>query len=232
MLRTLALATTLLAGCPAPAPDTGTGTDTGDAPIVAGTEEVSTSWDVDLFDPTYESPTIARFDTLGGRRQLDGMTIAVDHTAVMTVTLENGSEFALVADDYSAELYFQTIIQLGLVTDEQDSPPFFGPGSFQAILAEDLEAADDAEGSGSDFYVETVTDEIQFEAEYDWVETPTYLEAMIGTEELPLVVGGFSEMWMYWNNYEDGSALIYAGATAIQYSGTMTVTYAYSPAEE
>ncbi|MFN7142208.1 MAG: hypothetical protein ACK4YP_00405 [Myxococcota bacterium] len=234
MRRPLPLAVALLVGCTGAEPDTG---DTGpvEEPIVPGTETVSASWDVDLFDPTFESPTIPRFDTLDGRRQLDGMVIAVDHAAVMTVALENGSDFALVADDYSAELYLQSIIQLG-ATDEDDGsgegPPFFGPGSFSAVLAADLAAADDTEGAGDDYHVETASDEIQFEAAYDGVETPTYLEAMTGTEDLQLVVGGFSEMWVYWNAYEDGSALLYAAATAIRYSGTMTVTYSYSPAEE
>jgi hypothetical protein len=55
---------------------------------------------------------------------------------------------------------------------------------------------------------------------------------MIGTEDLGLVVGGFSESWLYWEDDHDGEALIYAGASALQYSGTITVTYEYSPTEE
>lgn len=232
------LLSALLVGCTSSDADTGadSGSPPEEEPIEAGTETVSTSWDVDLFS-MYESPSIPRFDTLDGRRQLDGMTIAVDHTAVMTVSVENGSDFALTSDDYMHEFYLQSIIQLGRVDEEDDGsddgPPFFGPGAFIAVQAVDLAAADGTEESGEDYLVETLTDSVQFEALYDWAETPTYLEALIGTEPLPLVVGGFSESWVYWSDeFADGGALLYAGASAIQYSGTMTVTYTYSPAEE
>lgn len=233
MRTPLALLAALLIGCP-PSETPPDDKPIDEDPIVAGTETVSTSWDVDLFTD-YESPSIPRFDTLGGRRQLDSMIIAVDHSAVMTLNVENGSDFALVADDYAVEFYLQSLIQLGRVESDEEGaedPPFFGPGSFLAVVAVDLAAADDIPDAGADHHQETLTDTIPFEAPYDWVETPTYLEAMIGTEPLPLVVGGFSETWTYWNNYEDGSALLLAGASAVQYSGTMTVTYAYSPTEE
>lgn len=231
MRCTLLVLAAVLAGCPAPSADKPHDTDTGPEPIEPGSETVSASWDVDLFS-MYESPTIERFDTMDGRRKLDRMVIAVDHTADLTVALENGSAFALEADDYSAELYFQTIIQLGLVEDEDDSPPFFGPGAFSAFLSEDLAAADGTEDAGPDFHESTASDTIQSEFEFDWEESPHFMEAMQGTEPLGMVVGGFSEMWVYWNDEHGGEALLYAEATAIRYAGTMTVTYEYSAAEE
>ncbi len=226
----LVLAAALLAGCPDTKPDTGgeTDTDTGVEPIVPGSETVSASWDVDMYTE-YQSPTLPRFDTLGGRRQLDSMTIAVDHAAVMTIDLENGTEVPLSTDDYTAEFYYQTIVQLGV---PEEDPPFFGPGSFLAVVTEDLAAADGTESSGPDFHQETVTEDIQSELYFDWVETGHFLEAMTGTEEVQLVVGGFSEMWVYWDEAYEGDGLLYAGASALRYSGTITVTYEYSPAEE
>lgn len=220
MRASLALAAALLVGC---TPE-----------IVAGTETVSTTWDVDLFS-LYENPTIPRFDTMDGRRQLDGMTIEVDHAAVMTVYVENASAYALEADDYTYEFYLQSIVQLGRVEgaeEDDEGPPFFGPGAFLAHLEVPLAAADEVESGGDDFYEDTLTDEIVFEAHYDWEETPTYLEAMIGEDELGLVVGGFSESWVYWSDEIGDDALLFAEASAVQYSGTMTVTYEYSPADE
>jgi hypothetical protein len=235
-MRTIALLAlpVLLLGCPddEDTDDTDTPADTDtdtDAPIEAGTETVSATWDVDLFDPTFPSPTIPRFDTWDGRRQLDGMTIAVDHTSIMTIYVENGTDIPLTTDHFDHEYYFHTITQLG--TADED-PPFFGPGAMVATQTADLAAADGTEFSGDDYYEETDTESVQFEAHYDWVETPTYLQAMIGTEDLQLVVGGFTESWVYYSEDVPEGAMIYAGGLAHQYSGTITITYEYSPAAE
>lgn len=228
MRHLLFLAAATLLGCPGKDEPTD---DTGEEPIVAGTETVSTSWDVDMYT-LYESPTIARFDTLGGRRQLDGMTIAVDHAAVMTLLVENGSPIALSAEDYVFQFYFQTIMQLGAVEDDDDSPPFFGPGAFGASVSVDLPAGDDDPETEGYAYEETFTEEVQFEAHYDPVETPTYLDAMIGEEPITVVVGGFSEYWVDWINDHGGEAYLIAGVPALLYAGTLTVTYEYSPTEE
>jgi hypothetical protein len=236
MRASFALFAAVLVGCPSSEPEEKPPVEEPpveeppvEQPIEPGTETVSTSWDVDLFS-MYESPTIPRFDTMDGRRKLDRMTIAVDHAAVMTVSVENGTEVPLAADDFSHEFYLQTIIQLGSTEDTED-PPFFGPGSFVAFQSVDLAGADGVEGSGDDFHQETITDDIQFEALYIPLDTPEFLEAMSGTGELQLVVGGFSESWVYYADDIGEGALIYAGASGVQYSGTMTVTYEYSAAE-
>ena len=209
------------------------GDDTGDLPVEPGSETVSVSWDVDLFS-LYESPKIEPFDTWGGRRQLDAMTINVDHTAVMTVSLENGTSYALVPDDYVHELTLISIIQIG--TDEgggetDEGPPFFGPGAFSAVSSVDLAAADETRGTGPDYFTETLEETVVFEARYDPVETPRYLEALTGTEPVQLVVGGFSESWVYWGEHVGDDALLYAGTDGILYRGTMTVEYEFSAAD-
>ena len=197
----------------------------GEPPVVRGSVVSTASWDVDLFDPTFPSPTLDRFDTLGGTRQLEDMTIEVDHTAEIAVSVENASAYALTPDDYLFELYLQSLIQLGVEEDPtaEDGPPFFGPGAFVASLSVDLDPGEQ--------YGQTTAHSIQFEAPYDWEETPTYLEAMIGEEPIQLVVGGFSEAWVYWSETIGDDALLYGKATGIQYSGTITVTYNFSAAE-
>jgi hypothetical protein len=247
MVRPIAFVAALLAACTGstePTEPTDTGevteptdtaepTDTGEAPIEPGTETVSASWDVDMFT-LYESPTLPRFDTLGGRRQLDGMTIAIHHTATMTVFVENAADAPLSADAYAHEYFFQTLVQLGVEEEtppeDAEGPPFFGPGAFLAVVSEDLAAADGVRDSGPDYHAETVFDEMQFEAHYDRVDTERYLDAMTGTGEVQLVVGGFTESFVYWE--EDAEGLVNAGASALQYAGTISVTYEYSPAGE
>ena len=44
-------------------------------------------------------------------------------------------------------------------------------------------------------------------------------------------MGGFSEMWVDWIDDHGGTAYLYGGNTALQYSGTLTITYEYSAAE-
>lgn len=236
-MRSLALAVALLAGCTADDPAETDDTDVVDTdePIEAGTETVTTTWDVDLFSH-YQSPTIQRFDTMGGRRKLDAMTIAVDHTAVMDLVVENGSTFPLYAEDYTMEFYLQSIIQIGVEEeppeDGEQGPPFFGPGAFIGQIAVDLAATDGDPLTTEDQHGEVVTDTIQFEALYDWAETPHFMETMTGEDEIQLVVGGFSETWVYWHNEYGGEALLFAGANGVQYSGSMTVTFEYSPTDE
>ncbi len=216
-----ALVATLLVAC---------NPGSGDAPIEPGTETVSATWDVDMFT-LYPSPTLPRFDTLDGRRQLDGMTIAVQHSADMTIEVENGSAFPLDKDDYVAQFFFNTLMQLGSV-DESDDPPFFGPGGFEAGVAVDLPAGDQDPETVGFVHIESMTRAIEFEADYDWEETPTYLEAMIGDAPITVVVGGFSEMFVEWVEDHDGEAFLYAGNTALRYAGTLTVDYHYVPTEE
>lgn len=221
MLRPLTLVAALLVGCT--------------EPIEPGTETVSAEWDVDMFT-LYPSPTIERFDTLDGARQLDGMTLAVDHTSVMTIEVENGGPAPLSTDDYVAHFYFNTLMQLGAVDDEDppaegEGPPFLGPGSFEAMVSVDLPAGDQDPETVGTVHQETFTEDFQFEADYDWTETPTYLEAMIGEEPITVVVGGFSEMFVEWAEGTDETAFLFAGNTALRYSGTLTITYAYSAAE-
>lgn len=230
----------MLAACTKTAAETDTDDTDGDTdvidtdePIEAGTETATMSWDVDLFT-LYESPTIARFDTMGGRRKLDGMTIVVDHAADMTLAVENGGAEALAAEDYTFRFDFLTITQLGTVdpdAGEGEGPPFFGPGMFEVVVAVPLEPGDGDPETLEDAHVETTSQELHFEAHYDPVETPTYLDAMTGTGPLTVVVGGFSESWVEWIDDHGGEAYLYGGNTALQYRGTMTVTYEFSPVE-
>jgi hypothetical protein len=225
----------MLAACTKTAADTDTDVDTDtidtDEPVEAGTETATMSWDVDMFT-LYESPTIARFDTMGGRRKLDGLTIVVDHEADMTVAVENGGAEALAAEDYAFRFDFLTITQLGTVDaddGEGEGPPFFGPGMFESEVSVPLEPGDGDPETLEDAHVESASQQLHFEAHYDGVETPEYLDALTGTEPLTVVVGGFSESWVEWIDDHGGEAFLYGGNTALRYRGTLTVTYAYSP---
>ncbi|MFT6162697.1 MAG: hypothetical protein ACJAZO_002200 [Myxococcota bacterium] len=207
------------------------GTDELLEPIEPGTETVSTSFNVNIYS-NYESPRLASFDTLDGRRQLDGMTIRLDHAIDATVTLQNASDVDLAEGDFAMDHFFNTLVQLGEAPDaEQDDDlgtPFFGPGGFTIHV----ETALSPEGADGDSYESTVTEELNASFDYDPVETPRYLDAMTDKGDVLIVIGGFSETFFNFDPSLEGSGVVVDWTIpTLQYSGEFTVDYHYSPAE-
>lgn len=208
-------------------------TEPNDTPLPTepGTETARANWDVDLYS-AYESPVLASFDTRDGALVLEGMTLRIEHTAEAFVRLENASDVDLEAGDFVMDHYFNTLTQLGeatgTTTDNNGGPPFLGPGSFWIQVAEQPLGPMD---SGTDVFEDTVTETITFEAEYDPVETPRYLEALTDAGDVTIVVGGFSETFFNFDPSLEGSGVqIDWEVPTFRYAGTIEVDYHFAPA--
>ncbi|MCK6529606.1 hypothetical protein L6R50_19295 [Myxococcota bacterium] len=193
-----------------------------------GTETVSVTFDVDMYTP-YESPTLPSFDTQGGTRALELMTIAFDHTVTTEVRLRNTSDVDLAEGDYVMDHYFNTLAQLGLTPDDDapgEGPPFLGPGSFWIQIDDAL----GPQGSATDTLEETFEETVTFEASYDPAETPEFLEAMTDSGDVTIVIGGFFETFVYFDKSLEGSGVeVEWDLPSIRYAGEITVTYDYVP---
>lgn len=225
-MRILAVLTTTLAACADP---TGTEPPEETDPVeLEGSETWSTEFDVEIFDPEFPSPKLPSFDTRGGARRLERMTLAFDHSLVGTVHLQNASAVDLADGDFTFDHYFNTLAQLGLATETNESPPFFGPGSFWWQVSEPL----GPQGSGTDTFELSFDEHIAFEATYDPVETPTYLEAMTDAGDVTVVIGGFQEVFVSFDPSLEGSGVqLDWQVPSLRYSGTLTVTYDFVPEE-
>jgi hypothetical protein len=195
-----------------------------------GTETVSATFDVEIFSP-FPSPTLPSFDTHDGARELERMTITFDHTLAGTVFLQNTSAVDLAEGDYVMDHYFNVIAQLGATTGttgDDGGPPFLGPGSFWWQVSDPLGPA----GSGTDTLERSFDEDILFEAEYDPVETPTYLQAMTDAGDVTVVIGGFEEVFFNFDPALEGSGVEVAWQVpSLRYSGEITVDYDFVPVE-
>lgn len=142
-------------------------------------------------------PVLQGFDTLGGARELTGVTFEFRHNFAVDLFVESTGPTPVSADDFTLSISFISLFQLG----QSENPPFFGPGGLWVENASgDLAAYDGVPGNdGLDSYRRTLTDAFDVTQVYTR-EEPDVLAAVTDVGELTTVFGGFGEFFFSWNN--------------------------------
>ncbi|RNC80686.1 MAG: PEP-CTERM sorting domain-containing protein [Phycisphaera sp.] len=226
------------------------------ATLIAGTALGQTETQIVPFDydPNIDAafPEFQMFDTLGGTRELVGLTLSYDQEISITTRLEQNSPITIAADNFFAEISYISLHQLGLSDggdddDDNGGPPFLGPGAAGAsILAPELGPSDGYNGSGPDTYTESINSGMfNFTAQYD-SSNQSYLDAFTGQGTLTTVLGGFSEIFGGYNTdpgfpdvdpnnppdgpffpFQDPFYGVFVELPSIRHQGTITATFEY-----
>lgn len=198
------------------------------------------------------NPVIPGFDTMGGTRQLNGVTFDFNHTFNAELFIESTGPTAVSAGDFFVSSSYITILQLGTIDDGggdgeivnggPPGPPFFGPGAFFIDnVTADLGAYDNIPGNdGPDMYRQTFTDSYANTWEFLSGADQSVLDALTDVGDVTTVYGGFLELSFFWVNdpnwpapgeffpmYPDDAA-IWVGFDELRHYGDFTVTYDYS----
>jgi hypothetical protein len=183
-------------------------------------------------------PLVERFDTLGGARQLQGVTFEFRHNFAVDVYVESTGPTPVGADDFALSVSSFGIFQLG---EAHEDPPFLGPGGFFVKNASgDLGAYDNVPGNdGPDSYRRSFTDVFTAIQEYGPAE-PDVLAAVTGSGTLTTVLGGFTELFFGWNNDPNWpvppggvpeyptDAAIWVSTPTFRHFGEIVITYEYA----
>ena len=184
-------------------------------------------------------PELQRFDTLGGTRELTGVTFTLRQNLALELYFESTGPTALSAGDFSLDFTYATLVQLGLANDEE-APPLFGTGGFFVDgVTGDLAAYDgEPGGDGADTFRVAYHD--AFVAQLDFSPTDAdVFAAVTGSGSLTTVFGGVSELLFQWNNDPGWTtppsgapeyptdAAIWVTATEFRHFGEIEVRYDY-----
>lgn len=184
-------------------------------------------------------PVLQGFDTLGGTRELRGVTFDFHHGFELEVFAESTGPTPVSAEDYSVSISYISLFQLGLAGGKQD-PPFLGPGAFFLENASgDLGAFDGVPGNdGPDSFRRSYTDAFTITQVYG-LEDQDVLDAVRDAGELTTVLGGFTEFFFGWFSdpnwplppggfpeYPTDAAL-WVSTPSFRHFGSIDVTYEY-----
>lgn len=215
----------------------------GSASAQTVTQVVPFDYDVNV-DVAF--PEFELFDTMGGTRQLTGVTLSYDQSISITTRIEQNSPIAIAADNFYAEISYISLHQLGLA-DDNPNAPFLGPGAAGAsVVAPELAPSDGYNGTGPDSYVETIDSGMfNFTAVYD-SSNQNYLDVFTGQGTLTTLLGGFSEIFGGYNEdpgfpdvdpnnppdgpffpFQDPYYGVFVELPSIHHQGTITATYEY-----
>lgn len=187
-------------------------------------------------------PVIQGFDTLGGTRELTAVTFTFNQTFTLNLFTESTGPTPLQAGDYSFNFGFLFVVQLGLASDKNPSPPFFGPGGFFAgDISHNLSAYDGIPGNdGPDANRSTFTDAYAAEQTYVPTDDPSLFAALVDVGDITCVLGGFTEVFFGWVNppawpqpggdfpeYPADAALWFDWSD-FRHSGDFIITYEYA----
>ena len=204
------------------------------------------------FDGTFIS--FEKFDTMGGTRELTGLSLSYDQTISLDLQAQSNGYTALNAGDWLLDTGFISLHQFGLVEgrggDGDPGPPFIGPGAIFDTVTSDLGVSDGYNNGGIDTMQFNISDSFIFEAEYDGSTEfdQRMFEAFTGTGSLDTFLGGFIEGFFQWvndpnwvvdpDNPPDGPFGgpfggdpfygIFVDYLALSHSGDITVTYEYA----
>lgn len=114
------------------------------APLALGdtvTQTFNYSYDGDLYDPNFSFPTTSfdTFDTMGGTRQLTGVSVHSSIDASMTVTIENYDDTPYDAGTWYAEVT-ASLLLVCFDNNGVDGPNFGLGGLYIADITGDLSA--------------------------------------------------------------------------------------------
>ena len=221
------------------------------AVLAAGTASAQTEVQIIPFDYDVADdvafPEFQLFDTMGGTRQLTGVTLSYDQSIQITTRFEQNSPITIAADSFFADISYISLHQLGLV-DDNPNPPFLGPGAAgESISVPELGPSDGFNGSGADTY-EHITDTgmFNFTAQYNQNDHQAFLDVFTGQGSLTTLLGGFSELFGGYNVepdfpevdpnnppegpfpfFEDPYYGIFVSTPSIHHQGTITATFEY-----
>jgi hypothetical protein len=181
-------------------------------------------------------PVMQGFDSLGGGRQLTGVTFEFHHNFELDLYIESTGPTPVAAADFNLSISYITLFQIG----QGEHPPFFGPGAlFVENASGDLAAYDGIPGNdGPDSYRRTLTDAFVIAQAYGAAE-PDLLAAVTDVGEITTVFGGFLELFVEWNNDPSwpppangfpeypGDASIWPSAPSLRHFGEIEITYEY-----
>tara|TARA_R110002073_G_scaffold118918_1_gene258833 strand:+ start:783032 stop:783823 length:792 start_codon:yes stop_codon:yes gene_type:complete len=196
-----------------------------------------------------------RFDTMGGTRELTGLSLSYDQSISMDLLLESNGYSELNAGDWELDTGYFSIHQFGLATDGRGgdgsgSPPFIGIGGTGGLVTADLGISDGYNGTGVDTYQTTLSSSFVYDVEYDASTEfgQRMLDTFTGQGQLETYLGGFIEGFFQWindpnwvvdpNNPPDGPFGgifdpdpyygIFLTYGELLHSGDITVEYEYS----
>lgn len=220
------------------------------AMLAAGTASAQTETQIVPFDYNpnvdFAFPEFSKFDTMGGTRELTGVTLSYDQSISFTAKLEQNSPVALDAGVFFVDIVYLSLHQLGTV-DDDPNPPFLGPGAAGDNYSPALGASDGYNGSGPDTY-EALFDSgmFNFTAEYNPTDHQAFLDVFIGQGTLTTVLGGFTELFGGYNSdpgfpdvdpnnppqgpfspFEDPYYGVFVDFPEIRHQGTITATFEY-----
>ncbi len=188
------------------------------------------------------TPVIQGFDTLGGSRELTGVTFAFHHNFNIELFVESTGPTAIADGDYLFSLSFISLYQVGESGDKGDPPPFLGPGAFfVGDISGALGTYDGIAGNdGPDSLRLGFNDSFTVVQQYTHAE-PDVLAAVTAPGPIATVLGGFSELFFSWVNdpgwpippagfpeYPDDAA-IWISTPTLRHHGEIEITYEYVP---
>ena len=208
------------------------------------------------FDAGFEGDIISfeKFDTMGGTRELTGMSLSYDQTISLDLMIQSNGYTALNAGDWLLNAGYMSLHQFGVIEEGGDGEPglpFIGPGAVFDNVTGDLGISDGYNNGGIDTQLTTITDSFVFNAAYDGSDAfdLRMFEAFSGTGQLDTFMGGFIELFFQWkndpnwvvdpNNPPDGPFGggpfdpppyygIFVEIMDLSHSGDITVTYEYA----
>ncbi|MEO0482126.1 MAG: hypothetical protein AAF138_00710 [Planctomycetota bacterium] len=221
----------------------------------ANTISQTVPFDVDgLVDADF--PQFQKFDTMGGLRELTGLTLSYDQNFRLDLTIESNGPTAINSGDWLLDAGYISLHQLGPATDpdeeeEEDDndggPPFLGPGAtFQSGITADLGASDGFGNGGADSFDTLITDAYVNTISYDPIADASVYDAFTGEGVLDTVLAGFSELFFQYVNdpnwgpidpnnppegpfgfFEDPFFGVFVTFNEIRHFGDITVTYEF-----
>ncbi|MAY74941.1 MAG: hypothetical protein CMJ31_09565 [Phycisphaerae bacterium] len=188
----------------------------------------SASITVDSNSPDFGTvnPVLSRFDTMGGTRVLTGIDINLQLAGSGTIVVENFSETAYSAGEWSVEGGVNWIYLAGMPDGGEETGsfiPFFGLGGFGiAPVTGDIEAGMgpfDPFGGGMPGRFE-----VDFDGEGDSVLAvdPSNFDVFIGTDDIVGVFGPFTDLLL-----DDPNFALSASTQDLLFSGTLSLTYTF-----
>jgi hypothetical protein len=214
------------------------------APAVAHAETLTQTvpFDYDAnFGVTF--PVVQGFDTLGGGRELVGVTFDFHHNFELDLFMESTGPTAVSDGDFLLDLFYVTLYQLGEAG--KGNPPVLGPGAlFVGGVSGDLAAYDGIPGNdGPDSFRRSYTDAFTLTQTYTLAE-PDVLAALTAIGPITTVLGGFTELFFAWVNdpnwpippggvpqYPDDAAL-WVSTPVFRHFGDIVITYEYNNVPE
>jgi len=195
-----------------------------------------------------------QFDTMGGTRELTGLSLSYDQTISLDLQMQSNGYTALNAGDWLLDTGFISLHQFGLVEGRggggEPGPPYIGPGAIFDVVTSDLGISDGYNNGGIDTQQFNISESFVFDASYDGSTEfdQRMFDAFTGTGTLDTFLSGFIEGFFQWVNSPnwvvdptdppdgpfdgpfggDPYYGLFVDYLALSHAGDITVTYEYT----